>query len=160
MMFDWIAIEREFGPSMARIVASYAPRGAEREDLAQEVAVQVHRALGRFRGEASLRTYVLRITQNVCLRHALRRRQTRGEELPELPDPGARPEDDVVRRRRRERLRVAVRQLPVAQRQVVVLALEDLSHREIAETLGISENAVATRFHRAKAALRTLMEAP
>jgi RNA polymerase sigma-70 factor (ECF subfamily) len=52
----------------------------------------------------------------------------------------------------------AVRRLPLPQRQVLMLALEELSHAESAQILGISENAVATRLHRARERLRAELE--
>ena len=64
-----------YGPALARVVASYAPPGADREDLAQEVAMALVRGLPAFRGEASLRTYVMRIAHNVCLREVMRHRE-------------------------------------------------------------------------------------
>jgi RNA polymerase sigma-70 factor (ECF subfamily) len=51
----------------------------------------------------------------------------------------------------------AVRRLPLIQRQVVVLALEDLDYAEIGAVLGISENNVGVRLNRARASLRKLM---
>lgn len=63
------------GPALARVVASYAPPGSNREDLAQEVAMALVRALPAFRGQASLKTYVLRIAHNICLRQVMRKRR-------------------------------------------------------------------------------------
>ena len=54
----------EYGPSLGRVVAAYAGSSADREDLAQEIALALVRALSRYRGESSLRTYVLRIAHN------------------------------------------------------------------------------------------------
>ena len=56
------------------------------------------------------------------------------------------------------RLMTAIRELPVGFRQVLTLALEDLSQREIAEALGITENAVAIRIHRARRLLKSRLE--
>jgi RNA polymerase sigma factor (sigma-70 family) len=55
------------------------------------------------------------------------------------------------------RLADAVRRLPVIQRQVIVLALEDMEYHEIAEVLGISESNVGVRLNRARTSLRKLM---
>ena len=60
---------------------------------------------------------------------------------------------------RHSRLHEAVRSLPLNHREVILLLLEELSHAEIAEVLGITENNVAVRLTRARAALRTAMEA-
>ncbi|TNE84317.1 MAG: sigma-70 family RNA polymerase sigma factor [Deltaproteobacteria bacterium] len=60
-MQDWEAIERCYGASMRRVVASYAAPGPRRAELGQEVALALWRALPSFRGESSERTFVLRI---------------------------------------------------------------------------------------------------
>src|SRR2546426_9436686 len=63
---------REHGPVLWRVIASYAPRGPERDDLAQDVLVAVWLALPRFRGESSssAKTFVLRVAHKRCLSHA------------------------------------------------------------------------------------------
>ena len=152
---------KTLGPALKRVVASYLPPGSEREDLAQEVSLAVVRALPSHRGEASVRTYVLRIAHNVALRYVTRRRRAFTEPMPDqVADPGPCPEAIAARSQRQERLLSAVRRLPIAQRQVLTLALEELSHAEIAQTLGISDNAVATRLHRARERLRAELESP
>ena len=49
---SWDEVRTAYGPALARVVASYAPPGPDREDLAQEVAMALVRALPAFRGEA------------------------------------------------------------------------------------------------------------
>jgi len=155
----WTQLQISCGPALSRVVASYAPPGADRDDLAQEVSAALVQALHRFRGDASLKTFALRVAHNVCLRHSLRRRKWQLDSDVELVDPRASPESTAAQRQRENHLLVAIRQLPVGLRQVLALALEDLSHREIGEVLGISENAVGIRMHRARAALKTQLEA-
>ena len=149
-------IRRELGPAISRVVASYAP-AAERDDLAQEVMLALWRALPRFRGEASERTFALRIAHNRGLNH-LWRRAPAGDAEAEPVDPRPAPDDQAVRREQTERLYAAIRRLPVGLRQVLTLALEDLPHAEIAEVLGISVDNVAVRLSRARAALRDSMK--
>ena len=67
------------------------------------------------------------------------------------PDPD--PEHALSQQQRHERLRHAVQSLPISMRQVVVLALEGLTHSEIAQILGITDNNVAVRLTRARAEL-------
>jgi RNA polymerase sigma-70 factor (ECF subfamily) len=63
-----------------------------------------------------------------------------------------------VRQQRAERFLAHVRTLPLGQRQVLTLALEGLSHAEIAEVVGITPQNVAVRLGRARDALRRSME--
>ena len=159
-MTDWNEVRALHGAALARVVASYAPPGPDREELAQEVAIALVRALERFRGEASVKTFVLRVAHNVGLRHALRRRQLPEPSDGEVADAAPGVLAHLVAHADRERLHAAIRALPLAQRQVLTLALEELDHPTIAEVLGISENAVATRLFRAKAGLAALLEHP
>ena len=73
-------------------------------------------------------------------------------------DPAPRPEEQMAIASQQNRLRDAIQRLPLAYRQVVMLMLEDLAHKEIAEVLGISESNVAVRMNRARKALKELME--
>ncbi len=158
-MNDWNHIRTQHGAALARVVASYTPSGPDREELAQEVAFAIVRALPRHRGDSSVKTYILRIAHNVGLRQAVRRRARQTEPPVDVADPSTSPDRIVAAAGERNRLHAAIRRLPIAQRQVLALALEELSHKEIGSTLGITENAVATRLHRAKTQLRTILGA-
>ncbi len=154
-MGDFDEVWRLHGASVARVAASYAPPGADREDLLQEIAVAIYRALGRHRGESSVRTYVLRIAHNCGMKRVTRRPAATAlleESEHAVASPG--PEQLVSGRQEADRIAAAIRTLPIGQRQVLALALEQLSLVEIAEVLALQENAVAVRLHRARAALR------
>jgi RNA polymerase sigma factor (sigma-70 family) len=78
--------------------------------------------------------------------------------LLEVRDPRKNPEALAIDIRRRETLLAAIRALPVNYRQVITLALEDLTPPEIAAVLGVTENNVAVRLNRARKALREILE--
>jgi RNA polymerase sigma-70 factor (ECF subfamily) len=147
----------EFGPALRRLAGSYEPDAGKRDDLVQEIAIALWRALPRFRGDSSLKTFVFRIAHNRALTHVWRRGRVQTSEVSEaehLTDPAEGPEGRLARGQRRERLDGAIRALPIVHRQVLTLTLEDLSNAEIANVLGIRENAVAVRLTRARQALR------
>ena len=148
----------QHGPALWRVVASYAPPGAERDDLAQDVLVAVWQALGRFRGESSLKNFVLRIAHNRGASHAWSRAKRASAELDDVADPGGSLEEHAVSTERTERLLRHLRALPVGQRQVLALALEGVPHTEIAAIAGITPENVAVRLGRARDALRRSME--
>ncbi|MBC7978156.1 MAG: RNA polymerase sigma factor, partial [Myxococcales bacterium] len=77
-----------------------------------------------------------------------------------MADPHAGPQVATEREQRRAALMVAVRRLPLPQAQVVSLVLEDFSHAEIADVLGISVNNVDVRLSRARQALRRELGEP
>jgi RNA polymerase sigma-70 factor (ECF subfamily) len=146
-------------PALGRLAGSYAGSTGERDDLLQEIALALWQALPRFRGECSERTFLFRIAHNRCINHIARRRSMDSLQALELdPADDSRPVDQALSAAQDSaRLGNAVRRLPVIQRQVIVLALEDMEYHEIAEVLGISESNVGVRLNRARASLRKLM---
>ncbi|HEV2749848.1 MAG TPA: sigma-70 family RNA polymerase sigma factor [Gemmatimonadales bacterium] len=149
---------RAHGDALERVAWGYADTAPDREDLMQEILVALWRALPRFRGESSLRTFLLRVAHNRAITFATRRR--RFDDLPEeglLPDPAPLAEERLIEEQHRDRLFRAIRELPEAQRQAVMLRLEGLSQREIAELQETSESNVGVRLTRARKALRALL---
>lgn len=158
-------------PALSRIAASYESRPALREELLQDMAFAIWRALPTFRGESSERSFVLRIATNRALSHLAARQPEKGTQpLIEaeaekgfasfFTDPSPRPDELTARHQTAARLQGAVRELPLLPRQVMVLAFEGLDHEEIARVLGISAGNVAVRLHRGKALLKHMLGGP
>ena len=149
---------REHGAMLARIVASYEREPSRREDLLQDISLALWRALPHWRGEASLRTFAARVAHNRAIGHLTKHRRLGEDELDEHhPDPVADPMRHAELHQRRVVLLTAVQGLPIGFRQVVVLALEGFSQREIGQALGLEENTVAQRLSRARRQLRDQM---
>ena len=136
---------------------------AEAEDVAQEAFVRAHRALGEFRGDAKLSTWLYAITSRLCLNRLAsgERRLTRqGEDaLLRLSDAGPRPDAALERRELETALGRAIAELPEDRRIVVVLRdIEGLSYEEIAQVLELTLGTVRSRLHRARADLKEKLE--
>lgn len=152
------AVIATFGPALARVAASYEADPGLREDLLQDVLIAIHRALPTLRDQARLAPFLFRIAHNRGVTHVLRERSVRRGITSPLPEPEIEtPEQLAIAREREERLAGAVRRLALPYRQVITLVLEDLSHAEIAETLGLSVSNVAVRVNRAKTMLKELL---
>jgi RNA polymerase sigma-70 factor (ECF subfamily) len=146
---------------------------SEAEDAVQEAFTQAYQALPRFEGHALLSTWLHRIAVNACLIR-LRKRKRRGERsieelLPRYQDDGHRldvgepwPADALAQLEQHEvrsAVRKAIDALPERHRCVLLLRdIEGLSSEEVAERLGIRADAVKMRLHRARQALRTLLD--
>jgi RNA polymerase sigma factor (sigma-70 family) len=145
---------RRYVAPLRRLAWSYEHDVAGREDLFQEIAMALWRALPRFRGESSERTWVYRVAHNTALTFTARRRRRSGRELPDEPrlEPAfaAPQEREAIEGQRRNLLWTAVQALPVDERQIVVLHLEGLSALEIEAITGLSAGAVATRLTRVR----------
>jgi RNA polymerase sigma-70 factor (ECF subfamily) len=128
--------------------------------VVQESYLRAFRGLKRFRGDAQFTTWLYRITANCASTHLGRRARHRHDELlDDAPfadlDPDHDPQARSEGRATRDRLRVALRELPPRLRAVVVLRdVYDLPHEAIAAELGISESAAKVRLHRARKKLR------
>ena len=149
----------EHGAAISRLAYSYEAVAGIREELVQEIALAIWQALAHFRGECSERTFVYRIAHNRGLSHVWKRRPAHQpldelEEADQPIDPRPHPEEKAARSDQRVQLMSAIQSLPVTQRQMIVLMLEGLSHAEMADVLGISENNVAVRLNRARNALK------
>jgi RNA polymerase sigma factor (sigma-70 family) len=152
-------ILNQHGPAISRLAFGYEAVASVREELVQEIALAIWQALPHFRGECSERTFVFRIAHNRGLSHAWKRRPPLQplddlEESQQPIDPRPQPEEQAAQIHQRARLMSAIQSLPVTLRQMMVLMLEDLSHAEIAEVMGITENNVAVRMNRARKALK------
>jgi RNA polymerase sigma-70 factor (ECF subfamily) len=128
-------------------------------DLAQDVFVRAFKGLGRFKHDASLATWLHRITVNTCLNSiAAHRPDTEpvGAEHADTRSPGA---DDVVERDETKAVvRQAIRRLPPRQRATLILRVyQELSHEEIARVLGGTVGAAKTNFFHALGNLRRLL---
>jgi len=136
---------------------------AEAEDVAQEAFVRAHRALGGFRGDAKLSTWLYAITSRLCLNRLAsgeRRMARQGEHaLLRLSDAGPRPDAALERRELETALGRAIAELPEDRRIVVVLRdIEGLSYEEIAQVLELELGTVRSRLHRARAELKEKLE--
>lgn len=126
------------------------------EDVVQETMLRSWRSLGRFRGDASERTWVLRIAHNTAI-DAVRRRRDLAVDPHEMPD-AADPVDPADRAAGLDSLaavRRALAELDATSRSIVVLReVEGLSYQEIADALDVPIPTVKTRLLRARRALQ------
>ena len=147
------------GPALGRLAASYTRSVGDRDDLFQEIALAIWRALPRFRGECSERTFIFRIAHNRAISHIAQRSPISALEGELDPaDPRPNPEREVSRAQQEERLLQAIRRLPITYRQAITLSLEGMSYSEIAEILGVGESNVGVRLNRARNLLREMLE--
>jgi RNA polymerase sigma factor (sigma-70 family) len=146
----------QYGSSLVRLASSYDDVVHAREDLVQEIQLALWKALPSFRGDCSMRTFVYRIAHNRALTHVWRRRTQAqsAAELIDLGDPRPGPESSAISNADYSALLKAIRKLPIAYRQVITMALDELPQSEIATVLGITANNVAVRLNRARKLLR------
>lgn len=153
---------RTYLAPLRRLAYAYTREPADREDLLQEIALSLWRALPAFRGDASERTWLYRVAHNTAIdvvtRSRRRERHEQGGESPDVAAPGASPERSAIDAERRDRLWSAVHGLPMPDRQIVILHLEGLSAADIEAVTGLTAGSIATRLSRARQKLTAAMQ--
>lgn len=137
-----------------KIVKSYADTALDREDLFQDVVIQIWRSIPSFRNESAASTWIYRVALNTAMTWFRRERKRDRTESIEMAQHIL---DDVmgIANDRLEWLYREIHQLDKIDRSIALLLLDDLSYKEIATILGITESNVAVKIHRIKKHLIT-----
>jgi len=133
--------------------------GEDASDVTQETFLRIHRGIARFRGDASLTTWLYRVTVNLCISEIRRRSRSRlqyfddlapGDEDRESSDLPS-PEEAAESQEQRRTVQRILAALPPDYRAIMVLRhFQQLAYEEIAEVLQISLSQVKTRLFRAR----------
>lgn len=142
---------------LRHIINGFEAIPALQDELFQDIALNVWRALPNFRQQASVKTYIARIAHNILATHvgkAIKNvKTTEITSQHDVEDERITPYQQLDQQQRQQKLAQAIRSLKLDQRQVLTLALEGMSYQEMADTLAISVNLVGVRLQRAKAAV-------
>lgn len=150
MPFDQFSeIYDNYGPQVFRICMSYVNDRVEAQDLVQETFINVWKGLPKFRHEAKLSTWILKIATNNCLRHLEKSKRMLTIEFPPNFIAISEPEEST----RLTFLYSCISDLEETDRILLSLTLEELPQIEIADIVGISVTNVRVKIHRIKAAL-------
>jgi RNA polymerase sigma-70 factor (ECF subfamily) len=143
---------------VVRICSVYAKRRDERDDLFQEIIVQLWRAWPAFEGRSQFSTWMYRIALNTAISGLRKKTATLvfidHDAIPELMDPGT----DLHKEEQLSLLYQAVRELPEIDKALVMLYLDDHSYEEMEVILGINQGALRTKMNRAKEKLKKNIE--
>lgn len=128
-----------------------------RNDLFQEIVLQLWKSFSSFRGEAKITTWMYRIALNTAISGF--RKQTRNVKTEDLKELHMNISDSWIDEREEDiqRLHSAIRQLSEIERAMIMMALEEVPYEEIAETIGITQNNVRVRMNRIREKLKKLM---
>ena len=167
------ALVRQHSGRMRAVARRFLRAEEDCTDAVQDAFFSAFRSLHGFENKSTLGTWLCRIVVNVCLmrlRTRSRRREVRIDDLlPSFDESGRhsrpiRPWEDqalarLTRAETRAHVRACIDRLPHSYREILVLRdIEELDTEQTARQLGIAPGAVKTRLHRARQALRTLLE--
>lgn len=165
---------RAYEGRIVRLVARMIGNQEEAKDLAQDVFVQVFKAIGSFRGDSKFSTWIYRIAVNLCknrvkylkVRHASEQdeldsvaEKSLGDARPAGGQGLGRPDEQMAGKQVERIVQQAIQELEPSFRECLVLRdVEELSYEEIEEITGLAAGTVKSRIHRARAQLREKVE--
>lgn len=161
----------DHGPRLLAVARRFMREESDAQDAVQDGFLAAFKALPAFKADSALGTWLHAIVVRACLMKLRTRRRHPERSIEELlprfmddghrvdPGPAWSVDDDTVQRREtRDLVRKQIQELPETYRTVLMLRdIEGFDTQETADMLGIEANAVKTRLHRARQALRTLL---
>ena len=135
------------------------------QDCAQEAMVRIYRAMGSFKGQSALATWIYRITMNTCLDELRRRKARKVTSLDSLvdngwspTDTGDTPEEHGLRVEKQTALNQAIQSLPDDMRAAIILRdVKGYSYDEIASILDANVGTIKSRISRGREKLREIL---
>ena len=135
------------------------------QDCAQEAMVRIYRAMGSFKGQSALATWIYRITMNTCLDELRRRKARKVTSLDSLvdngwspTDTGDTPEEHGLRVEKQNALNQAIQSLPDDMRAAIILRdVKGYSYDEIASILDANVGTIKSRISRGREKLREIL---
>jgi RNA polymerase sigma-70 factor, ECF subfamily len=152
----WDEILGLYGERLYNLAFQFAGSGPEAEDLTQEIFLRLFQNLRRYRGEAPLVAWALRLSRNLCIDHYRRMREERrsvavSEEILKHFPAGDDPQAEAQRRQEVAAVYRALEEMPEAVAEVVLLRdLQGWSLEETAAALGVPVGTVKSRLHRGR----------
>ncbi len=152
---------RRYNQRLYRAARAHLGEDAAAEDVTQQSWMSIYRALAQWTGRGSFSGWALTIVINTCTKQRGRMNDFSDEsELDEMTSSLPGPDEETHRHQLREVLTRNVDALPPKLRSVLVLRdVEGLTGPEVSEALGVSEETVRVRLHRARRTLQTTLEA-
>ena len=150
--FNFEEIYQKNYPKVMRLCLGYVKGDdALAKDLAQEVFIKIWQSLANFREEATISTWIYRITVNTCLL------QLRKKKLPHssktMDSIISREEENSSKENQLTKMYACIHKLSKENKGIILLELEGLPQKEIAEIMGLSHDTVRVRVHRIKNSL-------
>lgn len=145
------AVDEHMG-ILCKTAHGFASAAADRDDLVQEMLLAIWQALPGYNGQCKLSTFLYRVVHNRALnwRRTRTRYDRKLEHFSQYPHGAFELREAEEQQHKLEWLYALIRELPPLDRTLLMLQLDGLAHREIAEVTGLSDSNVGVRLHRIK----------
>ncbi len=146
--------------SLFKIAATFEADPTLQMDLFQDMLLAIWQALGKFKQQSSLHTFIYKVAYNQAVSHVAK--QSRKQDITQLHDHIACQRSDIESYTNTlqslAHITSKISSLPIIQRQLVVMSLEGMSYTDMAEITGLSVSHVGVQLNRAKTKLKQLLE--
>lgn len=154
---NFVKLVNEHQGLIHKVCFLYETDAEARNDLFQEIVLQLWKSFHTFRGDAKITTWMYRIALNTAISgYRKQNRKIKTQDLQEwhfnMADDHRGDDEENL-----HRLQWAIRQLSEIERAMIMMALEEVPYEEIAEAIGITQNNVRVRMNRIREKLRKLM---
>ncbi len=147
ILHSWLT---QYKALIFKIIRSYAFTTMDREDLFQEISLQIWRSVPSFRGNCSVMTWLYRVSLNTAIRFSQKEKKHSGNRT-ELRDANhVLIETEVAKDDRLQWLYDEITKLNEIDRSITLLMLEDFSYKEMASIVGLTESNIGVRINRIK----------
>lgn len=156
---NFVQLVKQHQGLIHKVALMYESDPEARNDLFQEIVLQLWKSFPSFRGEAKITTWMYRIALNTAISGL--RKKNRKLPTEDIHDRHLNISENQEADHFEEdlqRLQWAIRQLSEIDRAMILMALEEVPYEEIAETIGITQNNVRVRMNRIRERLRKLMK--
>jgi len=156
---EFLEKTKQYKGIIIRITRLYCNNAEDLKDLRQEIMYQLWKSFPSFRGASSFSTWMYRIAVNTCLLNIKKNKRSRIIErvniFPEIVDNS---QYTLENKEKSNIFYSAIQKLTPAEKAIIFYHLEELSHREIAEQLGISEVNARVKLKRIKDKLKNIIK--
>ncbi len=157
---DFLLLVQEHQGIIRKVCHLYGRNDADRDDLYQEIVIQLWKAFSSFRGEAKISTWMYRIALNTAISNLRKQSRKVALSFPEfIPRDEAETDEEKLKEEKLQQMYAAISRLSEVEKAIVMLYLEDKSYDEMEEILGIGNGALRVKMNRIKEKLRSLTKA-
>ncbi len=157
---DFLLLVQEHQGIIRKVCHLYGRNDADRDDLYQEIVIQLWKAFSSFRGEAKISTWLYRIALNTAISNLRKQSRKVALSFPEfIPREEAETNEEKLKEEKLQQMYAAISRLSEVEKAIVMLYLEDKSYDEMEEILGIGNGALRVKMNRIKEKLRSLTKA-
>lgn len=154
---DFVVHIRNHEALLYKICRIYASTIVDRQDLFQEIIIQLWRAYPNYKGASKLSTWLYRVAINTAITGVRRKKNFIVSYEPEkVPEPYSEAHHSMAEEDRLQQLYTAIAQLSDIEKALVMLYLEERSYEEMEEILGLSGGTLRVKMNRIKEKLRYL----